>query len=94
MDLEKAFDKVNRDYICKALSKRKINAKLIIVIAGVYKRTKNSKRTTNATSDEFVDEIMKTVKEKTKKMYIRHNRKEPITIAVLISRYRVRFSKQ
>lgn len=53
LDLEKAFDRVKREYIWEVLGKKGISNNLIATIKDIYRNTKNLVRTGNAESGEF-----------------------------------------
>ena len=53
IDLEKAFDRVNREHIWSSLIKRQVPPKLLTAIQSVYKRNRNYIRTNNMESTEF-----------------------------------------
>lgn len=57
IDLEKAFDRIQREQIWKALEKRMIDRRTIEILKAMYRNNTNIVRTNNEESREFVTEI-------------------------------------
>ena len=88
IDLEKAFDRVQREMMWEILEKIKISKQLLGAIKSIYRMTTNYIRTGNETTEEFIttkglrqggalspmlfilflDNIIKNIKDKTKKV--------------------------
>lgn len=57
IDLEKAFDRIHKEQIWKALGKRMIDKRTIEILKSMYRNNTNIVRTNNEESREFVTEI-------------------------------------